>query len=61
MSTPETCTKPIWESCKLHPVDCHNCKNEDGCQMRETVQAHPYAIKRCRFYEPKDGNTWGEE
>jgi len=51
--TPETCTHPIWEPCRLHPVDCPNCRNGDNCQMRETMQAQPDRIKRCRFFRPK--------
>ena len=51
--TPETCTKAIGEYCRLHPVDCPNCANDDGCQMKETMQAHSDVIKRCRFFRPQ--------
>jgi len=51
--TPENCTKLIWESCRLHPVDCDNCQNGDRCQMRADMQAHPDKIKSCRFYRSK--------
>lgn len=53
--TPETCTKKIWEPCLLHPVDCPNCSNEDGCQMREIMEAHSDKIKSCRFFRKKPG------
>lgn len=50
------CTKSIHEPCHLHPVDCPNCLNGDVCQMRETFEAHPDKLKRCRFYQPKKGS-----
>jgi len=47
------CTKPIWEPCPLHPVDCENCERGKVCQMRKDMQAHPHVIKRCRFFRKK--------
>lgn len=54
--SPENCTKPIWEECKLHPIDCDNCENEPGCRMKEDMRAHPDTIKRCRFFRLKGGS-----
>jgi len=51
--TPDTCTHPITEPCRLHPVDCPNCLNGDRCQMKADMQAHKDKIRRCRFYRPK--------
>ena len=48
--TPHTCSTSINEPCPFHPVDCPRCVNRDMCQMRETMQAHPDKIKRCKFY-----------
>ena len=53
--TPDNCTHPIWEPCRLHPVDCENCMHADVCRMRETFQAYPDQIKRCRFFRAKKG------
>ena len=50
---PGECTKQIWEPCRLHPVDCENCRNGDVCQMRETMEAHLDKIKRCKLFDPK--------
>ena len=52
---PDECTKLITEPCQLHPIDCPNCSNEDGCQMREDMKAHPDKIKSCRFFRKKPG------
>jgi len=53
--TPESCTKPINQPCRLHPVDCDHCRLGARCQVRETMQAHKDKIKRCRFYRPATG------
>ena len=52
---PGECTKEIWEPCRLHPVDCPNCRNEATCQMKDTIRAHPDMIKRCKHFDPKKG------
>lgn len=53
VEVPEECTKPIWEPCRLHPVDCENCQHGDGCNMRDIAMANPDKIKRCRFFRPR--------
>jgi len=53
--TPKICSKKIWELCRRHPVDCPNCVNEPGCQMKDDMRAHPDKIKRCRFFRPREG------
>lgn len=50
-----TCSKPVWEECRLHPVNCVHCVNRDVCQMRETFQAHPDKLKRCRLFQRREG------
>jgi len=51
MSFGGRCTKQIHQECALHPVDCPNCVHKDKCQMRETMQAYPEIIKRCKFFK----------
>jgi len=53
--TPEDCTKPWYEPCQLHPVDCPTCTNEPTCQMKADMQAHKDKIRRCRQYRRKPG------
>lgn len=53
--TYESCTKTIYEPCRLHPVDCENCVQGAGCRQREVMQTHPDKIKSCRAFRPKTG------
>ena len=52
---PGECTREVWQPCRLHPVDCPNCKNESSCQMKDTMRANPDKIKRCKHFDPKEG------
>ena len=51
--TTESCTKAIYETCKLHPVDCDNCQTGAVCGQRKTMQAYPNIIKSCPHFRPK--------
>lgn len=45
-----TCSKPINQPRRLHPVACDKCLNGPRCQMKDLVLSAPDKIKRCRFY-----------
>jgi hypothetical protein len=48
----EHCSKAYYEPCRLHPVNCDNCRSGSTCQMRQDKKAHPDVFKSCKFYRP---------